>query len=152
METSMEKIVEYLNNPVHVSATAAALSALCALLTFLFFLLSRRISRQEMVDILKLEILQVVSTVQGREAWITTVNISQKYEGGGVGPQINRLAGLLGVIYSDNSNAPFYSRLKAKLKSKLKLKNKYEKDKWMALLPIALEELKKEGYKDLLGM
>ena len=148
----MKKIVESLNDPVYVSAAAAALSALCALLTFLFALLSRRVSRREMVDTLKLEILLLVSVVEGKEAWIKMVNISKRYEGGGVGPRIDRLAGLLGVMYKSNPNAPFYSRLKAKLASKLKLKNKYEKDKWMALLPIALEELKQEGYKDLLGL
>ena len=89
-----------------------------------------------MVDILKLEILQVVSTVQGRDAWIKMVAISQMYEGGGGGPRMDRLAGLLGVIYQ----------------SKRKRKSKYQKDKWMALLPIALEELKQEGYRGLLGM
>ena len=76
-----------------------------------------------MVDILKLEILQVVSTTQGRAAWIEMVNISQTLEGGGVGPRIDRLAGLLGGMYQ----------------SKRKRKSKYQKDKWMALLPIALE-------------
>ena len=68
------------------------------------------------------------------------VNISKRYEGGGVGPRIDRLAGLLGVMYQ------------SKLKSKRKGKSEYEKDKWMILLPVALEELKREGYKDLLGL
>ena len=89
-----------------------------------------------MVDILKLEILQVVSTAQGREAWIEMATISRIYEGGGIGPRMDRLAGLLGVMYQ----------------SKRKRKSKYQKDKWMALLPIALEELKQEGYRGLLGM
>ena len=89
-----------------------------------------------MIDILKLEILQVVSTVEGREAWIKMATVSRMYEGGGVGPRIDRLAGLLGVMYQ----------------SKRKRKSKYQKDKWMALLPIALEELKKEGYATLLGL
>ena len=135
-----------------MSAAAAALSALCALFSFLFSLLSRRTSRREIVDTLKLEILQVVSTVQGRQGWIKIIQVSTTLEGGGVGPRMDRLAGLLGIMYKSNPNAPFYSRLKVKLTSKLKLKNKYEKDKWLILLPIALEELKKEGYKDLLGM
>ena len=133
------------HTPAFISAVAAAISAVFAGLAFL---LSRRISRREMVDILKLEVLQVVSTVQGREGWIKTVNISSELDGGGIGPRIDRLAGLLGVIYT-NPDAPLYLRFKAKLKSKHK--NKYETDKWMALLPIALEELKKEGYSTLLG-
>lgn len=128
------------NAAVLVSAGAAGISAVCALLTFVFYLFSRKKSRREMVDILKLEILQVVSNVQGREAWITAAAISRQYEGGGVGPRIDRLASLLGIIYQ------------SKLKSKSNRKSKYQKDKWMAMLPIALEELKKEGYKDLLGL
>ena len=46
---------------VLVSAGAATISATCALLTFLF---SRKLSRRDMVDILKIEILRVVSSVQ----------------------------------------------------------------------------------------
>ena len=122
---------------VLVSAGAAAISAFFAGLAFLF---SKRVSRREMVDTLKLEILLLVSVVEGREAWIEMVNTSKIYEGGGVGPRVNRLAGLLGVIYQ------------SKLKSKRKGKSEYEKDKWMVLIPVALEELKKEGYKNLLGL
>ena len=144
-----ENVTTLVHATVFISAAAAAISAFFAGLAFLF---SKRVSRRDMVDTLKLEILLLVSVVEGKEAWITMVNISQRYEGGGVGPRIDRLAGLLGVMYKSNPNAPFYSRLKAKLASKLKLKNKYEKDKWVILLPIALEELKREGYKDLLGL
>ena len=122
---------------VLVSAGAAAISAFFAGLAFLF---SKRVSRREMVDTLKLEILLLVSVVEGREAWIEMVNTSKIYEGGGVGPRVNRLAGLLGVIYQ------------SKLKSNRKGKSEYEKDKWMVLIPVALEELKKEGYKNLLGL
>ena len=50
----MEEIVAHLNDPVRVSTLAAAVSAVCALLTFLF---SRKRSRRDMVDILKIEIL-----------------------------------------------------------------------------------------------
>ena len=121
---------------VLVSASAAAVSAFFAGLAFLF---SKRVSRREMVDTLKLEILLVVSVVEGRKTWITMVNISKRYEGGGVGPRVERLAGLLGVMYQ--------SKLKSKRKG-----TEYEKDKWMVLIPVALEELKKEGYKDLLGL
>ena len=52
----MEEIVKF---AVIFSAGAAGISAFFAGLAFLF---SRRGSRQEIVDILKLEILQVVST------------------------------------------------------------------------------------------
>ena len=128
-----ENVTTLAHTAVLISAAAAAISAFFAGLAFLF---SRRVSRREMVDILKLEILQVVSTVQGREAWIKMATISRMYEGGGVGPRMDRLAGLLGIMYQ----------------SKRKRKSKYQKDKWMALLPIALEELKQEGYRGLLGM
>ena len=128
-----ENVTSLAHTAVFISAVAAAISAFLAGLAFLF---SRRVSRREMVDILKLEILKVVSTVQGREAWLTMVAVSQRYDGAGVGPRMDRLAGLLGVMYQ----------------SKRKRKSKYQKDKWMALLPIALEELKQEGYRGLLGM
>ena len=88
-----------------------------------------------MVDILKMEVLLVVSTVQGRETWVRVAYLSSM-EDGGIGPGIDRLAALLGVMGQ----------------SKIKRKTKYQKKKWMVLLPIALAELKKEGYKDLLGM
>ena len=132
-----ENVTTLAHAAVFISTAAAAISAFLAGLAFLF---SKRVSRREMVDTLKLEILLLVSVVEGREAWITMVNISKRYEGGGVGPRIDRLAGLLGVMYQ------------SKLKSKRKGKSEYEKDKWMILLPVALEELKREGYKDLLGL
>ena len=132
-----ENVTTLVHATVLISAAAAAISAFFAGLAFLF---SKRVSRRDMVDTLKLEILLLVSVVEGREAWITMVNISKRYEGGGVGPRIDRLAGLLGVMYQ------------SKLKSKRKGKSEYEKDKWMTLLPVALEELKREGYKDLLGL
>lgn len=128
-----ENVTTLAHTAVFISAVAAAISAFFVGLAFLF---SRRVSRRERVDILKLETLQVVSTVQGREAWIKIVTISRMYEGGGVGPRMESLAGLLGIMYQ----------------SKRKRKSKYQKDKWVALLPIALEELKKEGYRNLLGM
>ena len=108
---------------VIVSAMAAAISAFCALLSFLF---SRKLSRREMVDIIKVEILRVVSSVQGRDAWVKIATISKTYEGGGVGPRVDSLAKLLDG-------------------------KKYKKDKWLWLIPVALEELKKDGYSNLLG-
>jgi len=91
------KKVSTITDPaVLVSAGAAAVSAICALLAFLF---SRKLSRRDMVDLLKIEILQVVSSVQGRDAWIKTAALSKMYDGGGVGPRTDRLAGLLGSKY-----------------------------------------------------
>ena len=118
----MEKIVESLNDPVYVSAAVAAMSALCALLTFLF---SRKPSRRDMVDILKIEILRVVSSVQGREVWIKYHRRYLMHTGGRSGPTARTLVGLLG--------------------------HKYKKEKWMILVLVAIEELRKEGYRDLLG-
>lgn len=89
----MEKIVEDLNDPVRVSTLAAAVSAVCALLTFLF---SRKRSRRDMVDILKIEILRVVSSVQGREVWIKEHRLYLTHTGGRSGPTARKLVGLLG--------------------------------------------------------
>ena len=118
----MEKIVEDLNDPVRVSTLAAAVSAVCALLTFLF---SRKRSRRDMVDILKIEILRLVSSVQGREVWITEHRLYLTSTGGRYGPTARRLVGLLG--------------------------KRYKKKRWMMLVLVAIEELRREGYQDLLG-
>ena len=120
----MEKIVESLNDPVYVSAAAAALSALCALLTFLF---SRRLSARERVDILKAEILRVVSVVDDRQEWIgDSDSISTKLTAGVLDPDVRRLAGLLGA--------------------------KYKRKKWIIFIPAAIEELRHESYGRLLGI
>ena len=81
----MEEVVTYFKDPVHVSASAAAISAICALLTFLIYLFSRQPSRREMVDILKIEILKIVSSVERREIWVQVEALSRVYEGGGIG-------------------------------------------------------------------
>lgn len=124
MNPNMEGNTEIFNNAaVLISAGAAAISALCAFLTFLF---SRRMSRRDMVDILKIEILEMVSSVQGRSAWAKAAKTSQVLEGGGIGPRVDSLMRLF--------------------------KPKYQKDKWYALFPVALEELRKEGYGKLLNV
>ena len=79
-----------------------------------------------MVDILKIEILRVVSSVQGRDLWLKMVALSKEFEGGGIGPRADSLADLLG--------------------------SKYKRKKWLWLIPVALEELKREGYGNLLGL
>ena len=108
---------------VLVSAGAAAIGALCALLTFL---LSRKLSRREMVDILKFEILRVVSTLKGRNKWGDTVDESYYKENKQIGVSIKPLSGLL--------------------------EPKYQEDKWVRLFPVAIQELKNEGNDSLLGM
>ena len=119
----MKKIVESLNDPVYMSAAAAALSALCALFTVLF---SRRLSARERVDILKAEILRVVSVVDDRQEWIGIATVSRQVDGWGIGPDVRRLAGLLGA--------------------------KYKRKKWIIFIPAAIEELRHESYDRLLGI
>lgn len=111
-----------MNRLLRVCTLAAAVSAVCALLTFLF---SRKRSRRDMVDILKIEILRVFSSVQGREVWIKEHRLYLTYTGGRSGPTARRLVGLLG--------------------------KRYKKKKWMMLVLVAIEELRIEGYRDLLG-
>ena len=119
----MEGNATILSNPaVLLSIGAATVSAICALLTFLF---SRKLSRRDMVDTLKIEILRVVSSVQGKEVWITTHRKHLMDTGGRSGPTANTLVGLLG--------------------------RKYKKKQWIILVFVAVEELKREGYRDLLG-
>ena len=86
----------------------------------------------------------MVSSVQGGVAWREIVALSQTYEGAGIGPRVDTLTELLGV----NAESKFIS----KLKSMFKLKSKYKKDKWMMQIPVALEELKKEGHRVNLGL
>ena len=112
----------YTNVAVLISTGAAAVSAICALLAFLF---SRKLSRREMVDTLKLEILRVVSTLEGRKKWADTVKESYR-ENSQIGASIRVLVGLLGPDYQEQ--------------------------KWILLLSVAIQELKNEGNDRLLGM
>lgn len=107
-----------------ISAIASVFSAAAAILAVWF---SRQISTQERIDILKGEILGLVATEQGQKAWIQTKEVSKFRSGSGYGnPRIVDLAGLL--------------------------KRKYQQAKWVRLLPAALQELKNEGYGELLGI
>ena len=101
------------------STGAAIVSAICAYL-------SRTPSRRDMVDTLKLEILRVVSTLEGRNKWVDTVKESYYKENKHIGTSIEPLTRLL--------------------------ESKYQKDKWVRLLPVAIQELKNEGNDRLLGM
>ena len=101
------------------STGAAIVSAICAYL-------ARKPSRRDMVDTLKLEILRVVSTLEGRKKWLDAVRKSYYEENNHGGTSIEPLAELLD---SD-----------------------YQKDKWIRLFPVAVQELKNEGNSGLLGM
>ncbi len=132
-----ENIVAFFNDPVRVSTTAAAISALTALLTYLS---SKKLSRRDMVDILKVEILEVVSSAHGRNAWFKMLSISGSSENGVTGVRADGIAGLLGV------------GTKSRILSWFRMKSKYERRKWIWLLPVTVEELKREGYQNLLGL
>ena len=123
MEQQVQQVPIYINVAVLISASAAAVSAICALLTFLF---SRKLSRRDMVDTLKLEILRVVSTLKGRNKWRDTVEESYYKENKHIGVSIKSLSGLL--------------------------EPEYQKDKWVRLFSVAIQELKNEGNDSLLGM
>ena len=123
----MEEIVTCFNNPVWVSTFAAAVSAICALLTFLF---SRKHSRRDRVDILKLIILEMVCLKDGKEIWQHIVKFSTVFEGKGAGPKVGTLAEMI-TTYTNEK--------------------RYKKEKWLSLIPVACQELIREGYGKLLG-
>ena len=99
-----------------ISAIAAVCSAAAAVSAVWF---SRQPSTRERIDILKDEILGFVATEQGQKAWIKINTLSSSTSVYG-GPKIVDLAKIL--------------------------KRKYRKDKWVRLLPAALEELKIEKH------
>ena len=100
------------------STGAAVVSAVCAYL-------ARKPSRRDRVDTLKLEILRVVSTLEGRNKWKDTVKESYR-ENSQIGASIRVLVGLLGPDYQEQ--------------------------KWILLFSVAIQELKNEGNDGLLGM
>ena len=107
-----------------IGAIAAVLSAATAILAVWF---SRQPSTRERIDILKGEILGLVATEPGQKAWVATKELSKLRSGSAYGnPILGDLAGLL--------------------------KRKYRKAKWVRLIPAALQELKNEGYGELLGI
>ena len=118
----MDEILVALKNPTLISAAAAAVSAIFAGLAFQF---SRIPSRRDMVDTLKVEILRIVYTTEGRNSWVSVVHNSEVYEDY-FGPNPESLAVLL--------------------------PRKYRNKKWVYLILPALEELKREGYRDVLDL
>lgn len=103
-----------------VSAFAAGISAICALITLVVYLFSRQLSRREMLDLVKVDILEVVSNAQAYELWKQTMALSAMLHGL---PKVKELADFLAAKES-----------------------KYKKDKWKRLILPALEELKREGH------
>ena len=134
----MIEIIEFLKNPALVGAWAAVIVAIITVLKFvvprkkskrLKSVTSAKATKREMIDIIKDDVLILISSVQGRAIWQKTVFISRKYQGNGKGPKVGTLAELLAVKDS-----------------------KYKEDEWQWLIPVALEELKREGYRENLGL
>ena len=92
----MEGNTTVFNDVALLVSVGAAISAMSALLAFLY---SSKLSRRDMVDILKIEILRVVSSVQGREVWIKHHRYYLTSTGFRSGPTARTLAGLLGRKY-----------------------------------------------------
>lgn len=109
------------------SAVAACISAFFAGLTIYF---TNKKSTREMIDIVKADILVLTSDLDGRRIWKETSDRSQQLEGGGRGPRIQRFADLL-----------------ATKRKKKKRDKRYLRGKWIWIIPAAMEELRKEGYK-----
>ena len=118
----MDEIVAVVKNPAFVSAAAAVVSAIFAGLAFMF---SRKPSRRDVVDTLKIEILRLVYTTDGRNSWVDVVHNSEVYEDY-FGPNPESLVVLL--------------------------PHEYRGEEWISLILPALEELKREGYRDFLGL
>ena len=113
---------------------AATLSAVSAVVNTFAVLVSLglviwtsffRKTRRDRIDELKVEVLEVVSTVKGHEDWVAAMNLSE----------IQGEAGIVKV--KDLSNL---------------LRRKYQKKKWYELLPVVLTELRNEGYHEPLGL
>ena len=100
----MEGNATNFNDAVVLVSASAAVSAFFAGLDFLS---SRRLSTREIFDILKAEILRVVSIVHDREEWIATGMFSQCTEGDGIGPNVRHFAGFLGATYKQKREAGY---------------------------------------------
>ena len=119
----MDENIVKLSDPAYLSAAAAGLSAFFAGVAILFAL---RKSTREKLDIVKADILRFISIKENRDEWVITGRFSQIFDGGGIGPDARKLARYLGF--------------------------KYRRKKWFILLPAAIEELRHEGYAELIGI
>lgn len=110
-----------------INAFAPIINAITVLLSFGFVIWTTcfRKTRRNRIDELKVEVLEVVSTVKGHEDWIAAMGLSE----------IQGDAGIVNV--KDLSNL---------------LRSKYQKKKWYELLPVVLTELRNEGYHEPLGL
>ena len=103
-----------------ISASAAAFSALTALLSFVY---SRKKSRRDMLDQLKMEIILYVSS-RNASKYMKWINSLQHPYSVSIARKSKELAKLLG--------------------------RQFEKKKWITLIPIAMTELQIEGYSNFL--
>ena len=102
------------NLTVTISAIAAAISAATALISVLY---SLKKSRRQLLDELKVVVLEYVSSVQGQQKWRETMDLHETEE---TKVSVIHLLTLLD--------------------------KKYHKKKWYRILPAALTELKNEGF------
>ena len=106
-----------------ISAVSAFITAVAVIISTGFVCFRK--TRRDKVDELKLEILELVSNVKGNKDWIIAMDLSE-------------IQGVEGIV---------------KVKDLIKLLHKnYDKKKWHKLLPVALAELRNEGYHEQLGM
>lgn len=110
-----------------INAFAPIINAITVLLSFGFVIWTTcfRKTRRNRIDELKVEVLEVVSTVKGHEDWIAAMDLSE-------------IQGDVGIV-----NVKDLSNL---------LRRKYQKKKWYELLPVVLTELRNEGYHEPLGL
>lgn len=110
-----------------INEFAPIINALTVFFSFVFVIWTTcfRKTRRDRVDELKFELLRVVSTVKGREDWMKAIEL-YKIQGDADGINVKDLSNLL--------------------------RSKYQKKKWYELLPLALTELRNEGYHEPLGM
>lgn len=82
------------------------------------YLLSRKKSDRDMIDELKNEVLKIVGTAQGEALWKRSMAFFMQQTG---------------MVYFIHLSLLF--------------PKKYQKKKWVNLLPVALQELKSEGHE-----
>ena len=100
---------------------AAITSAVCAWFAYRH---SLKLSTRDKIDLLKADILQVVSPIEGKRLWADAIMKSYR-ENGNIAAKVECVAPFLESDHTD--------------------------EEWLILLPAAIEELRKEGYAHLLG-